>query len=301
MQLGINGRMDSQRKEMLMVVGVGTRVHLCAPAMQIFSGIAGESVEDAGELNLQLDGTVLVENPVDAVFVVCGGENLRQNELGSSSDDRSLELVSEVRVLEKQTIVLLVDTHSVGNSERLSFGVGKVRIKVVHDSRAITSEGKRIGHETGSVLSQIKGVLSLVRVLGVSVGNNHFNERETMEHVSLVTMVIERDLRQHNSLSVVESHVKSESLPLHDSTGHLEVDSFGLRHVDGLHVSVTGSLGDILRIEVGILKLGERSTNGRNINKDDFLLRGVVDWSEVKRMGVLGVVLVGSVVEERLL
>jgi hypothetical protein len=55
-------------------------------------------VQDTRQLDLGLDGAVLVEHPLADIFIVGGSEDLLNNELpGARDNDR---IVSEVSVLE---------------------------------------------------------------------------------------------------------------------------------------------------------------------------------------------------------
>ena len=103
----------SKAEEMLMVVGIDPWVNFCPPSVDIFSGVHGICIQDTGKFDLKLDCPVLVEDPVHAVFVICGGENMGYEKFSAPChNDR---VVSEVRVLEEDTSVLLVDTNSIFN------------------------------------------------------------------------------------------------------------------------------------------------------------------------------------------
>lgn len=62
-------------------------VHFGPPALDVLAGSHGIGVEDAGQLDLELDGAVLVEDPVDAVLVVGGREGLGDDELAAARHD----------------------------------------------------------------------------------------------------------------------------------------------------------------------------------------------------------------------
>lgn len=61
---------DPHAEEMLMIVSIDARVDFGTPAFGVLAGIHRVGVEDAGKLDLELDCPVLVEDPVDTVFVV---------------------------------------------------------------------------------------------------------------------------------------------------------------------------------------------------------------------------------------
>ena len=51
-------------------------VDFCAPSVCGLAGVHGVGIEDTGEFDFELDGAVLVEDPVDAVLVVSGCEDV---------------------------------------------------------------------------------------------------------------------------------------------------------------------------------------------------------------------------------
>ena len=83
----INIGINSETEEMLMIVGVNPGVDFCSPALGILAWVHSVCVQDACKLDLQLHGTVLVEDPIHAVFVVCRCENVRNDELATSGNN----------------------------------------------------------------------------------------------------------------------------------------------------------------------------------------------------------------------
>ena len=83
----INVRIDPQTEEMLMVVSINSWIDFCSPSLGILTWIHGVCVQDTCELDLQLNSAVLVEDPVNAVFVVRSRENVRDDEFPASGDD----------------------------------------------------------------------------------------------------------------------------------------------------------------------------------------------------------------------
>ena len=90
----IDVRVDTETEEMLMVVGVDAGVDFCAPAFGIFAGIHRVCVQDACQLDFQLHGAVLVEDPIYAVLVVRGREDVRDDELSRACDNHGVRLGS---------------------------------------------------------------------------------------------------------------------------------------------------------------------------------------------------------------
>lgn len=76
----VDGRVEAQAEEVLVVVRVDARVDFCAVGRGGFSLCEGVGGQDAGEFDFELDDAVLVHDPVDAVLVVAGGEDLADDE-----------------------------------------------------------------------------------------------------------------------------------------------------------------------------------------------------------------------------
>jgi hypothetical protein len=83
----INIGVDPQTEKMLMIVGVDSRINFCSPSLGVFTWVHGICVQDTSELDFELNSSVLMEDPVNAVFVVCCSENVRDDKLSASCDD----------------------------------------------------------------------------------------------------------------------------------------------------------------------------------------------------------------------
>lgn len=92
--IGIN----THAEQMLMIVCVDTWVNLSAPAMGILSRVHGVGVQDACEFDFKLDSAVLVEDPVDAILIICSREDVRDQELPPTSHNH--RVIAEVGVFE---------------------------------------------------------------------------------------------------------------------------------------------------------------------------------------------------------
>ncbi|KAH3670887.1 hypothetical protein OGAPHI_000598 [Ogataea philodendri] len=301
--VSVDSRVDSQREQVLVVMGVHVRIHSGTPWAGLLVVAQNVGVQYTSELDVESDGSVLHEHPVQAVLVVGSSEDLGNDQLGGSGDQRGSKVVSEVGVLEQQSVVLLVDTNSVLDGDWVSCSVGKVSVQVVDHTFTVAAKSQWVGHVTGTIFTDIQSVLSLVREVWTSVRNNHLGERHSVENRSHVAMVVVRNVRQDNTFSVVETNVELEVGPFHHVSGHLERNTFWLGHVDRRSLWSHGSnlLFHVLRIEVGVLVLGHLSSSVWNVDVDHLLFLGVNDRTEIQRMRVLRVVLVGSVVNKGLL
>lgn len=291
---------DAHAEKVLVVVGVYAGVDFCAPAVEVFAFVAGEGVEDAGEFYFELDGAVLVEDPVDAVFVVCGGEDVGYDEFAGSCDGDGV--VTEIGVLEEDTGVFFVDAYGVFDRGCRTGFIDECCIHVVNCAFAVTAQAERVGHVSTTVFSQIECVFPLVRVFRVSIWDDHFGKRQSPECVSLSTLVVERDVRKDETLAVVEANMQLPILPANNSSIYRKRDTLWLCDIYGLDVCSEAAL---LLDRCGMIVVGrrlvDRSSNGRNIDMDYFLSIGIVYGREIERVAVLAVIDMWTVVHESLL
>lgn len=168
--VAVDGRVEAETEEVLVVVCVDARVDFCAVGRCGLAGREGVGGEDSGEFDFELDYAVLVHDPVDAVFVVAGGEDLADDELAGTG--RGGGLVAEVGVFEEDAVVFFVDANCV--LDRVGFAVpglevvsGNVYkaalradllahergIEILDRSLAIAAHSEGVGHVTRAVLA----------------------------------------------------------------------------------------------------------------------------------------------------
>ena len=75
---------EAQTEQVLVVVRVDTGVDLCTVRRGRLAGGHCVGRKDAGQLDFELDDTILVHDPVDHVFVVAGSEDLADDQLAGS-------------------------------------------------------------------------------------------------------------------------------------------------------------------------------------------------------------------------
>ena len=144
--VAVDARVHAQAEEVLVVVRVDARVHLRAPAVGALTGIVvgGVGVQDAGELDLEGERAVHVQIPVDAVLIVCRGEDVGDDELAGARGGAAV--VAEVTVLVQYAGVLLVDADSVGNGGGGAGSSHVGEIEVVDCAFAVAAEREGVGH-----------------------------------------------------------------------------------------------------------------------------------------------------------
>jgi hypothetical protein len=298
--LSIDLRIHAQTEQMLMVVGVDTWVHLGTPAVRVLARVHRVCVQDTGQLDIQLNGAILVEDPVHAVLVVGRGEDVRDDQLPSTCDDD--RVVPEVSMLEQDARILLVDADGVLDDGACTRLVDERGVHVVNGSLAVTAQRQAVGHVSTTVFTQIEGVLALMRVLRVAVRHDHLGQRQAVHDGPDGAFVVEGNVVQHDALPVVESDVDVPLLPVDHPSIHFERDALGLGDVDGLDIrSISAHLLDRVGMVAVRLGLVEWSPHRGDVNVHDRLGLGVVDGAEVERVAILRVVDVRTVVHQRLL
>ena len=162
---------DTETEQVLVVVGIDAWVNFGAPAVGVLAGVHGVGIQDTGQLNIQLDSAVLVEDPVDAVFIVRSGKDVRENQFTATSDNHGL--VAEIGMLVEDTSIFFMDADGVLHNCAGTGTVDKCCIHVVDCALAVAAERQAVGHVAATVLSQVKSMLSLVGVFRVAVWDNH--------------------------------------------------------------------------------------------------------------------------------
>ena len=170
----VDVRVDAQAEKVLVIVCVDAGVHFCAPAFEVLAWKHGVGVQDACEFDLKLNRPVEMEDPVHAVLVVGGREDVRDDEFASSSDCHTV--IAKVGVLEQDPRIFLVNADGILNRGSLSSTIDKRRIHVVNRTLAIAAQAQRVCHVSTSVLSKVKGVLALMRMIRVSVRYHHLRK-----------------------------------------------------------------------------------------------------------------------------
>lgn len=299
----VNLGVDSEGEDVLVVVGVDGGSDLGAVGGGDLGGVHAVGVEHARQLDLELVGAVEGEGVVEAVLVVGGGDDLRDDELAvAGRDDGSVTVVG---VLVQETVVLLVNADGILDDGGITLASSHDSVKVVNSTLAITSQLERVGHQTSTILTDVESVLLVVRRFGVTVGNHHLDDTDAVEQsaLSLLVLILHADVGEDNTLAVVEANVHLVPGPRDLVAAHAEGHALGLGDVDGLEGAVDVVVADELGHVVvrGERHLGALSVDVADVDGQDLLLLGVDDDGEVKGMSVLVVVGRGSVVGETLL
>lgn len=205
-------------------------------------------------------------------------------------------------MLEQDASILFVDTNGVLDGLRIACSVDEIGIHIVNGTLAITAKGQAIGHVSSTVLAEIKRMLTLVWMLRISVRHHHLGKRHSVEDGSDVASVVETDVAQDDTLTIVESDVNGPILPLEGTSIKIERHTLRLCDFDWFDVGPEANLLlNMFTVEVARWCLVELSSHFRNVYVDDFLCVCVEDRAEVQRVCVLAVIGMRAVVHQSLL
>ena len=224
-----------------MVMGIDAGVDLRAPFLGVLAGVHGVGIQDAGEFDLELDGAVLVEDPVDTVLVVCGGEDVGDEELAAAGhDDR---IIPEISMFEEDARVFFVDTNGVFDELGGTGAVDEGGIHVVNCAFAVAAEGEAVGHVATAIFAKVEGVFAVMGMFRVAVGDDHFGEGEAVEDASFGASVVVGDVTKDDAFAVVEADVDFPVLPVDDAAVDFKGNAVWLGDVYGLEVFSISTFG----------------------------------------------------------
>lgn len=285
---------------MLVVVRIDTWVDFGTKSPEILAWIHSIGIQDTGEFDIQLNGSILVEYPVYTVLVVGGSKNLGDNQFSRAGhNDR---IITEIGVFEQCSCIFLVNADCVFDGSTGTGSVHERGIHVVDSALAVTAEGQTVRHISTTILTEIERMLSLVGMIGVSVRNDHLSKGESVKHGADIAPIIKRDVVEDNAFFVVEAHVDVPFLPVDDPTVNFERYSLGLSDMNGFNIIPVAALFlYCLCVIVAWGSFVNHPPDRRNIDMDNLLLFGVIDGTEVQWERILAIIRVGSIVHQRLL
>jgi hypothetical protein len=143
----IHIKIEAHGKEMLVVEGIHLRGHQSA----VFALTRQRRrQQNPGQLHLVLDGAVLIEVPVKAVFIIVDSGEKGEDETARSPH---IHLVSSpVRMLPEHAEVLFMEADRIFRHRHLTATVGEHRVKVTDFPQAVTTVGEGIGQHPHPVL-----------------------------------------------------------------------------------------------------------------------------------------------------
>ncbi len=188
--------------------------------------------DDARQLDLELDVSVEVQVPEEAVLVVADRREVAHDE--SPTAPHLAGPAPEVDVLPEHAVVLLVHADRVVDDPRLTLLVGERRVEVMDLAEAVATERERLGHAPEAPLPRVERVLPTVQGARISVGDDHLGDRGAVHDRAGATVVVVGDAVQHQPFVGIEPDAEREGSPLHEVAVDGEARSFGLGDLEGL-------------------------------------------------------------------
>ena len=194
------------RAEQVLVEGGGQARRDLGGVRVIAAGV-GRGEQHAGRLDLQLDGAVQVEVPVEAVVVVADRGEVTHHEPALAA--RLGRVVEDVGVLPEDAEVLLMHAYRVRYGLRVPALVGHGGVQVGDLAQAVAAELERVGPLPAQVLAGVEVGLPVAEPR-VAVGHDHLGDRGAVHHRAF----LQADLVQGQALAGVEPDPHGPVLPL---------------------------------------------------------------------------------------
>ena len=141
-----------------------------------------------------------------------------------------------------------------------------------------------------------------MRVLWVAIRYHHFCQRQAVKDATLLPVVVVGYIVDDNAFAIVEAHVEIPILPGDLTVVDGKRDARGLGDMERFQVWLISSFClDRCWVVVIWFLFVQGPSYGRNIDMYDLLGVAVEDGDEVKRVGILAIINVRSVVHQALL
>src|SRR5262249_38657797 len=129
---------------------------------------------DAGRLDFDPDGAVLVEVPEEAVDIVPDGRERRDYEPARTPHHGILALLAE---LPEDAVVLFVQADGVPDPLGFPMPIMRKGVEIVDVTEAVAAKRQGIEILADAVFPGVEGVLAVVAAGRVAIGHHHLGER----------------------------------------------------------------------------------------------------------------------------
>ena len=200
--------------------------------------------DDAGELDLVLDGAVLVEVPVVAVLVVADGDDAADHHAAHAADFGVAG--AEVGMLPGDAVVLFVQADGVLHRDRVAVVVVDDAVQVDDLAEAVAAEFQGVGEQADAVLPLVEDQLAVVGRARVAVGDEHLGQARAVDDRAAGVV----DLVQDQALARGEADPQVPLLPFEVVVLDGEAGALVLDDVERLDVGsgAVGEVGDVVRV-----------------------------------------------------
>src|SRR5699024_11186371 len=202
------------------------------PALTLSLVTVGGGVDDFSGLALELDRTVEVEVPVEAIVVVAESDEEGDDEATIPTYvDGSGELDG---ALEQDARILLADADGIRDRVRMPQIIGEHRVRVVDLTEAVAAELERVRVFAHRVLAGIEVVLPEAHRARIAVRHDHLRHRGPVDDGTPLALVIEADLVEYKPPDPNEPESDLPLLPIENVTVEREAPALWLRDLDRL-------------------------------------------------------------------
>src|SRR5215210_2559206 len=226
-------------------------------------GSDGARRDDAGELAVELDRTVLVKVPVETVLVVRNGRDKRDDQAPGPPDLRGIG--PHVVMLPAEAGILLVQADGVLDLHGVARAVYHDGVEVADLAEAVAAELERVGQGPDVVLTSIESVLAPLSRARVAVGDDHLREGSPVEDGPHAPSILVADRVEDETFARGEAYSEAPLLPADLVPVYLEAWAVGLGDLQRLEA---GAGGPVVRL-VGPRLLGDRD-DAVVLHPDDF-------------------------------
>ena len=230
---------------MLVDVSVELRRHQ-RPVLGCLAGRHRRSIYDAGQFYFQLYRAVLVEVPEEPVLVIAD-----RRDAGHHETPRAPHLGlagTPVAVLPEDAVVFFMQANRVGDGHHTAAAVVHHSVEIVDLPQAVAAEGKGVGQRADAVLAGVEGVLAVVVLAGVTVGNDHVRKRGPVDDGPNSSLVVVTDVVDHQPFPGSETDAQAPLLPGDTVPVNLDASAFGLHDLQGFEVlsKLTHKFGSVI-------------------------------------------------------
>src|SRR5438874_4510138 len=237
------------------------------------------AVHDPRQLDLVLDGAVLVQIPEKAVVIVPDRREKREHQTTRAP---GLHLVRPpVRVLPQNAIVLLVHAHGIWQRYCLAPSIGHDGVKIVNVAQAIAAQPQGVRQHPKAVLTLVKHILAIMGWGRISIGNNHLRHRCAIEDWAHPSLILIAKGVEHKALPGRPADSQVPLLPGYLVSIDLEAWSVRLSDLERLEVrpqlsnSLRGVVPGRRRYRHDTIILHPDNLHGPQIHEYDHSLDGV--------------------------
>ena len=103
-----------------------------------------------------------------------------------------------------------MDADDILGDGRLTLSIDKHSIEVLDRTQAVASKTEVVGRSSGTSITEVKCLLSVVRRSWVAIRNSHLGQTQSVQNISAIVL----EIVNNSTLSRIEANSESPLLPL---------------------------------------------------------------------------------------